>query len=124
MLNAIIYHFCATHVYSYMFNIYIFFHSIGQVITAGLDKKIKFWDIRSTEAVKCLNNISVEVDSLSLSGLTLMVAAGPSVYMYDLRKFDRSILKTLVLNLFFSTSVKCRRSNPMDQILISTPVNK
>ncbi|KAK1362044.1 Mitotic checkpoint protein BUB3.3 [Heracleum sosnowskyi] len=61
-----------------------------QVITAGLDRKIKFWDIRSTEALKCLNSISVEVDSLSLSGVTLMVAAGPSVHMYDLRKFDRS----------------------------------
>ncbi|KAL8157322.1 hypothetical protein AgCh_002137 [Apium graveolens] len=61
-----------------------------QVITAGLDQKLKFWDIRSTEAFKCLNSISVEVDSLSISGVTLMVAAGPSVHMYDLRKFDRS----------------------------------
>lgn len=106
MLYAIIYHFCATHVYSYMFNIYIFFHSIGQVITAGLDKKIKFWDIRSTEAVKCLNNISVEVDSLSLSGLTLMVAAGPSVYMYDLRKFDRS---TGTQNTCMDSRITCVR---------------
>uniref|UniRef100_A0A175YI93 Uncharacterized protein n=1 Tax=Daucus carota subsp. sativus TaxID=79200 RepID=A0A175YI93_DAUCS len=61
-----------------------------QVITAGLDRKIKLWDIRSAEALKSLNSIPIEVDSLSLSGVTLLVAAGPSVYIYDLRKFDKS----------------------------------
>lgn len=60
------------------------------MITAGLDRKIKLWDIRSAEALKSLNSIPIEVDSLSLSGVTLLVAAGPSVYIYDLRKFDKS----------------------------------
>lgn len=90
-----------------MYDIYFPFSTKkGQVITAGLDRKLRFWDIRSTEALKCLNSISVEVDSLSVSGVTLMVAAGPLVHMYDLRKFDRS---TSTQNTCMDSRITCVR---------------
>lgn len=62
-----------------------------QVITAGWDKKIRSWDTRSSKAIEWLNNLAGEVDSMSISGFILMVATGPSVYMYDLRNFNNSI---------------------------------
>ncbi|KAI3733719.1 hypothetical protein L6452_13172 [Arctium lappa] len=63
----------------------------GQVITAGWDKKIKCWDSRSMMALSCVHTVSVGIESMSLYGFIVMVAAGLSVNMYDLRKFNDSI---------------------------------
>ncbi|KAG5603511.1 hypothetical protein H5410_025003 [Solanum commersonii] len=62
-----------------------------QIITAGWDKKINFWDARSTQSHGCLSSLVSEVESMSLSGLNLMVAAGSSVSLYDIRSFKRSV---------------------------------
>ncbi|XP_055809986.1 mitotic checkpoint protein BUB3.3 [Solanum dulcamara] len=62
-----------------------------QIITAGWDKKINFWDARSTKSHGCLNSLVSEVESMSLSGLNLMVAAGSSVNIYDIRSFKTSV---------------------------------
>ncbi|XP_060215206.1 mitotic checkpoint protein BUB3.3 isoform X2 [Lycium barbarum] len=62
-----------------------------QIITAGWDKKINFWDARSAQPHGCLNSLVSEVESMSLSGLNLMVAAGSSVNIYDLRSFKTSV---------------------------------
>uniref|UniRef100_A0A1S3Y9N8 Mitotic checkpoint protein BUB3.3-like n=1 Tax=Nicotiana tabacum TaxID=4097 RepID=A0A1S3Y9N8_TOBAC len=55
-----------------------------QIISAGWDRKINFWDARSTQSHGCLNSLASEVESVSLSGFSLMVAAGSSVDIYDL----------------------------------------
>ncbi|CAN4122152.1 unnamed protein product [Withania somnifera] len=62
-----------------------------QIITAGWGEKIKFWDARSTLSHECLNSLVSEVESMSLSGLNLMVAAGSSVTIYDIRSFKTSV---------------------------------
>ncbi|KAK6788474.1 hypothetical protein RDI58_012272 [Solanum bulbocastanum] len=62
-----------------------------QIITAGWDKKINFWDARSTQSHGCLSSLVSEVESMSLSGLNLMVAAGSSVNLYDIRSFKTSV---------------------------------
>ncbi|KAG2707055.1 hypothetical protein I3843_05G118500 [Carya illinoinensis] len=63
----------------------------SQVISAGLDKEIVFWDPRMAEAVAYLRNLGAEVESMSLSGSNLMVAIGASIYMYDLRNLDKPV---------------------------------
>lgn len=63
----------------------------GQLISAGSDKKILFWDTRMAKAIEYLRNLGAEVDSMSLSGFNLMVATGASVYMYDLRNLDNPV---------------------------------
>lgn len=62
---------------------------IGQVISAGLDKKILSWDTRTEKSSVCVNNLDSEVTSMSLSGLDMMVAVGTSIYVYDLRNLER-----------------------------------
>lgn len=57
---------------------------IGLIVTAGWDKRIKFWDTRSAESVQCMN-VGGEVEAMSLSGFHLMIAVGTSVSTYDLR---------------------------------------
>lgn len=81
--------------------------SAGQVITAGWDKRVKFWDPHSTSSHGSLSCLGMEVESMSLSGLNLMVALKSSVHLYDLRYLDRSvqIKEDLV-------QIKCVRSNP------------
>nr|POE55066.1 mitotic checkpoint protein bub3.3 [Quercus suber] len=63
----------------------------GQVISAGLDKKILFWDMRMAKAIECLTNLGAEVDSMSLFGLNFLVAIGSSIHEYDLRKLDKLV---------------------------------
>ncbi|GAV76384.1 WD40 domain-containing protein, partial [Cephalotus follicularis] len=62
-----------------------------QVITAGLDKKIMSWDMRSGKAPVHLTKLGAELESMSLSGFDLMVAIGRSLNMYDLRNLDRHV---------------------------------
>lgn len=90
----------------------------GQIISAGWDRKINFWDARSAQSHGCLNSLASEVESISLSGFSLMVAAGSSVDIYDLRSFKKSVHTKGV-------KVKCVRPifNPkgtLTKILIST----
>ncbi|KVI05516.1 Nucleic acid-binding, OB-fold [Cynara cardunculus var. scolymus] len=68
----------------------------GQVITAGWDKKIKCWDSRSMMDLSCVHTVSVGIESMSLYGFVVMVAAGLSVNMYDLRKFNNSFYSKCV----------------------------
>ncbi|KAI3467287.1 hypothetical protein Pfo_023950 [Paulownia fortunei] len=79
-----------------------------QIITAGWDKKVKFWDARSANSVGCLSNPGVEVESMSLSGFNLMVALKSSVHMYDVRYLNGSVQ---VKELFMDIHIKCVRSN-------------
>ncbi|KAL0385930.1 UNVERIFIED_CONTAM: Mitotic checkpoint protein BUB3.3 [Sesamum radiatum] len=78
----------------------------GQVITAGWDKKVKFWDARSGSSFGCSSNLDVEVESVSISGLNLMVAHRSSVHMYDLR-YGLAQAK----EFFMDINIKCVRSN-------------
>ncbi|KAK2973438.1 hypothetical protein RJ640_007939, partial [Escallonia rubra] len=62
-----------------------------QTITGGWDKMIFSWDTRSAKAPGCLNSLRAEVESMSISGFSLMVAVGSSVYMYDLRNSSKPV---------------------------------
>ncbi|KZV32342.1 hypothetical protein F511_22599 [Dorcoceras hygrometricum] len=79
-----------------------------QIITGGWDKKVMFWDVRSSSSVGLLRNLNVEVESISLSGLRLFVALKSSVHKYDLRYFNLSLQ---VKELSRDLNVKCVRSN-------------
>lgn len=63
----------------------------GQVITAGLDKKVICWDVRMDKVISHSINVNGEVESISLSGCNLMVAIGNSAYGYDLRNLKRPL---------------------------------
>lgn len=79
-----------------------------QLLSAGLDKKIMSWDIRSANAFT-FKELDEEVDSMSLSGLDLMVAVGASVHVYDLRNTARVVdLKELCMDVW----IRCIRSSP------------
>lgn len=79
---------------------------VGQVVTAGLDKKIMFWDIRMGRAS---GNLDAVVASMSLSGYDLIVAVGASVNMYDLRNLGRSVQSS---ELRMDVQIKCVSSIP------------
>ncbi|XP_073316138.1 mitotic checkpoint protein BUB3.3 [Primulina huaijiensis] len=81
---------------------------ICQIITGGLDKKVKFWDVRSSCSVGLLRNLYAEVESISLCGFHLLVALKSSVHKYDLRCFDRLLQAK---ELSWDINVKCVRSN-------------
>ncbi|KAI5678958.1 hypothetical protein M9H77_09908 [Catharanthus roseus] len=73
------------------------------LVTAGWDKKIKFWDARSTSSVGCLNNLIEEAESMSVSGFHLMIAVGTSVQTHDLR-----ILRSVqTKESFMDVRIKC-----------------
>ena len=58
----------------------------GQVISAGLDKKIYAWDARMEKGKGYVfESLDSEVTSMSLSGLNMMVTMGASILMCDLR---------------------------------------
>lgn len=78
---------------------------IDLVITCGWDKKIKFWDARSATSVGCLDNLSDEVESMSLSGSQLMIAVGTSVHKHDLRNLQSVQAK----QSFMDIRIKCIR---------------
>ncbi|KAG9151952.1 hypothetical protein Leryth_002214 [Lithospermum erythrorhizon] len=49
------------------------------------------WDTRSNKSLGSLNKSNLEVESISITGFNLMVAAGSSVHIYDLRQFSGSV---------------------------------
>ncbi|XP_047960924.1 mitotic checkpoint protein BUB3.3 isoform X2 [Salvia hispanica] len=79
-----------------------------QLISAGWDKKVKFWDPRSTSSLGCLSSLGMEVESMSLSGLSLMIAHRSSVHLYDLRRLDKSLEAK---EYFMDIHIKCVRTN-------------
>ncbi|KAJ6813497.1 mitotic checkpoint protein BUB3.3 [Iris pallida] len=62
----------------------------GQAITAGMDKKLMFWDMKSGN-VGCTKNVDSDVWSLSLSGPRLLAVIGRKVYIYDLRNLKEPV---------------------------------
>ncbi|XP_051122097.1 mitotic checkpoint protein BUB3.3 [Andrographis paniculata] len=81
----------------------------SQIVTGAWDKKIKFWDARSAGSVGCLDNLSEKVESLSLSGFSLVAAIKSSLNMYDLRYLDKSVQAK---ELFKGILIKCVRASP------------
>ncbi|KAL3654279.1 hypothetical protein CASFOL_003960 [Castilleja foliolosa] len=79
-----------------------------QIISAGWDKNVKFWDARSASSVGCMSNLVVGVESMSLSVFNLMVALKSSVHMYDLRYLNG---RPQVKEPFRDIPVKCVRSS-------------
>ncbi|KAK6157868.1 hypothetical protein DH2020_012116 [Rehmannia glutinosa] len=79
-----------------------------QIISAGWDKKVMFWDARSASSVGCLSNLVVGVESMSLSAFSLMVALKSSVHMYDLRYLNGTVQAK---EPFMDIHIKCVRSN-------------
>lgn len=86
----------------------IHYVSAGQVISASWDKRVKFWDPRSTVSRRCLSSLGMEVESMSLSGLNLMVAHQSSVHLYDLRYLDGLVQAK---EYFMDVKINCVRSN-------------
>ncbi|KAL6499260.1 hypothetical protein OROHE_026137 [Orobanche hederae] len=82
--------------------------SSGQIITAGWDKKVKFWDTRAAHSVGCLSNLAVGVESISLSVFNLMVALKSSVHIYDLRYLNGTVQTK---EPFTNIHIKCIRSS-------------
>ncbi|CAH9083142.1 unnamed protein product [Cuscuta epithymum] len=62
-----------------------------QLITAGWDRNILFWDARTAKSVGCLNNLTSEAESMTLSDSSLMVAIDSSVIIYDLRTLRKLV---------------------------------
>ncbi|KAL1551074.1 mitotic checkpoint protein BUB3.3 isoform X1 [Salvia divinorum] len=79
-----------------------------QIISASWDKKVKFWDPRSTSSLGCLSSLGMGVESMSLSGLSLMIAHKSSVHLYDLRYLDKSVEAK---EYFMDIHIKCVRTN-------------
>jgi cell cycle arrest protein BUB3 len=76
---------------------------IGQVISAGLDKKVMSWDMRLANPLALFRNLGAEIDSISISGFDLMVAVGAAVNIYDLRNYERAVdLKELSMDVGIS----------------------
>ncbi|GFQ02053.1 mitotic checkpoint protein bub3.3 [Phtheirospermum japonicum] len=80
----------------------------SQIISAGWDKNVKFWDARSASPVGCLSNLVVGVESMSLSMFNLMVALKSSVHLYDLRYLNG---RPQVKEPFTDIPIKCVRSS-------------
>lgn len=78
-----------------------------QTITAAWDKKLKCWDARLSTPIGCLSDLDIEVDSMTLSGFSLMVAVRSSVYIYDLRSFRDSVESK---ESYMDVPLKCVRS--------------
>ncbi|XP_077216652.1 transducin/WD40 repeat-like superfamily protein [Tasmannia lanceolata] len=82
----------------------------SQVITTGLDKIINFWDVRvSNGSVGYSKMVNAEVESMSLSGLRLLVATGTTVNMYDLRNLEQPV-QTNESSMDYQ--IACIRSSP------------
>ncbi|ONK80194.1 uncharacterized protein A4U43_C01F14940 [Asparagus officinalis] len=64
----------------------------GQVITAGLDKKLLFWDFHMKKGdARSIKATDSEVWSISISGLHLLAAIGTEVVIYDLRNIEKPV---------------------------------
>ncbi|KAJ4851188.1 hypothetical protein Tsubulata_000514 [Turnera subulata] len=80
----------------------------SRLFSAGWDKRIASWDIRSANAFT-FKELDAEVRSISLSGFDLMAAVGASVHVYDMRNTERVVdLNELRMDV----QIRCIRANP------------
>ncbi|CAN8235963.1 unnamed protein product [Cochlearia groenlandica] len=61
----------------------------GEVISAGLDDKIKFWDTRQGESLLFSTDPGSSVRYMTVSGNNLVVCVEASTVIYDLRNLDQ-----------------------------------
>ncbi|KAL5828700.1 hypothetical protein ACOSQ3_018168 [Xanthoceras sorbifolium] len=81
----------------------------SQVLTAGLDNKIKSLDMRMGTTPVFWRHLDAGVESMSLSSFDLIVATGASVNIYDLRNLDRSFQSS---ESQMDIQIKCVHSIP------------
>ncbi|XP_010415586.1 PREDICTED: mitotic checkpoint protein BUB3.3 [Camelina sativa] len=62
----------------------------GEVISTGLDEKIKFWDTRQRESLVFTTDASAAVRCITVSGNNLVVCMDASIHIYDLRNLDQA----------------------------------
>ncbi|KAF9677110.1 hypothetical protein SADUNF_Sadunf08G0073700 [Salix dunnii] len=79
---------CITAVGISMILFYLAF--IGELISAGLDKKGMSWDTCLANPLALFRNLGAEIDSISFYGFDLMVAVGAAVSIDDLRNYGRA----------------------------------
>uniref|UniRef100_A0A1D1YCC5 Mitotic checkpoint protein BUB3 n=1 Tax=Anthurium amnicola TaxID=1678845 RepID=A0A1D1YCC5_9ARAE len=63
----------------------------GQLISAGLDKKLMLWDIHATNRKSGSLEMDTEVTSLSLCGYYIVVAVGTLTNVYDSRSLKGAL---------------------------------
>ncbi|KAJ4972836.1 hypothetical protein NE237_006010 [Protea cynaroides] len=78
-----------------------------QVITAGLDKKIMSWDLRTKKVDGYSISVSSKVDTMSLCGIYLLVAIGRSINVYDLRSLEVPVKEN---DSIMDYQIRCVRS--------------
>ncbi|XP_009127726.1 mitotic checkpoint protein BUB3.3 isoform X1 [Brassica rapa] len=61
----------------------------GEVISTGLDKKIKFWDTRRGQSLVLSTDAGAPVRCITVNGNNLVVCVAASMHIYDLRSLDR-----------------------------------
>lgn len=70
----------------------IVFWLSGQFISAGLDKKLMFWDMHMKNGnTRCTKEVDSNVWSLSLSHFYLIAAVGNMISTYDLRNLSGTV---------------------------------
>ncbi|KAF3782147.1 Mitotic checkpoint protein BUB3-3 [Nymphaea thermarum] len=90
----------------------------NQVISAGFDKQLIFWDTRETNSNPiCAQTVKAEVDSMSLSGVHLLVATAATIGMYDLRALRGPVQSSESTTKYH---VRCIRSAPNGRDIAST----
>ncbi|KMZ62908.1 Mitotic checkpoint protein BUB3.3 [Zostera marina] len=80
-------------------------NEFGQLISASLDKKLIFRDLRSSTGYSQMT--SSYIDSMSLSGFYLIVAVDSHVKVYDLRNFQGPLQQNEASTNY---RIKCVRS--------------
>ncbi|KAG2312889.1 hypothetical protein Bca52824_024446 [Brassica carinata] len=61
----------------------------GEVISTGLDEKIKFWDTRLAQSLVLSTDSGAAARCITVNGNNLVVCVDASMHIYDLRHLDR-----------------------------------
>lgn len=89
----------------------------GQVITAGLDKTLMFWDMHMENAnIGYTKMGDSDIWSMSLCGFYLVAAVGIAVNVYDLRNLEGPVQSK---GSSMDFHVKCVRSFSSNQGIVS-----
>ncbi|ESQ28308.1 hypothetical protein EUTSA_v10018903mg [Eutrema salsugineum] len=67
----------------------VYSYEKGEVISTGLDEKIKFWDTRQGERLLFSTEVGDAVRCITVSGNNLVVCVEASMHIYDLRNLDQ-----------------------------------
>ncbi|VVA94595.1 unnamed protein product [Arabis nemorensis] len=67
----------------------VYSYEKGEVISTGLDEKIKFWDPRQGESLLFSIDGGTAVRCITVSGNNLVVCVEASMHIYDLRNLDQ-----------------------------------